>query len=108
MGHQNQVALAGKVSKIKEPKYTPSGACIREVVLAVSQSQLEKPSVGYFEVLFTGDLAQQGLTGLKIGDSIEVSGTLWNRTYRNRDGVSVNETKVMAVTLKQVEQGLTK
>lgn len=105
MASKNQVVLAGKVSKVRDAKYTPSGVCVREVLLAVPQTPLEKPSIGYFEIVFTGDFAQQGLDGIKIGDSIEVSGSLWSRSYKNREGTSLNETKVMADSLKQLAEG---
>lgn len=101
MESKNRVDLAGKVSKVREVKYTPSGACLRELVLAVHHdAQLEKPSMGYFEIVFSGEIAQQKLNGVKIGDWVEVTGSLWNRSFKNREGVSINETKIIAETLK--------
>lgn len=101
MSAKNQVVLAGKVSKVRDLKYTPSGTCVGELVLAVQQAHLEKPSMGYFEIVLTGDLARESLSEMKIGDFIQVSGKLWSRSYKNRQGDLVTETKVLADEVKE-------
>jgi len=93
---RNQVLLTGKLSRVGPVKYTPSGIPIQEIVVAVQQTHLEKANMGYFEVLLSGALAEQVGSKLKIGKEVEVSGALWSREYRNRQGVQLKETKILA------------
>lgn len=92
---RNEVLLLGKVSRVGRLQYTPSGAPIGEVELAVPQTHFEKTEVGYFEVVFLGPLAEHWLPRLAIGNFIEVTGKLWSRQFKNRQGTSVKETKVI-------------
>jgi len=104
MAAKNQVVLAGKVSKIHGLKYTPAGICVGELVLAVQQAYLDKASVGYFDVVASGNLAQLKLAQLKIGSVVEVVGKLWCRSYKNRQGVLLNETKIIAEEIEPISE----
>jgi single-stranded DNA-binding protein len=90
----NQVRLLGKLSRMGSLKFTPSGIAVREGTLAVVQEVLGKETVGYHELLFFGDLAEQEAGVLKVGSRLCVQGVLWQRSYRDRKSVKVSETKV--------------
>ncbi len=96
----NQVSLAGKFSRIGPLKYTPSGVPVRDGVLAVNQTALGKESVGYYDLLFFGDIAEKVGDSIQVGSFRSVTGALWNRSYRNRKGVKVSETKVIVESFK--------
>lgn len=97
----NTVHLTGKVSRAQGLRYTPSGAPICEFILAVNQQAFDKKSVGYFEVQVTGSLAEELQGNIKIGKKITVCGTLWMRNYKNRNGLIISETKVVADSVVQ-------
>ena len=90
------MVLAGKLSRVGPLKYTPSGIAVQEIVVATQQTHLETVNMGYFEVVLVGDLAEQLGKKLKVAQEIEVKGTLWNRSYKNRQGVQLKETKILA------------
>lgn len=88
--------LSGKVSRVGRLEYTPSGAPMGELELAVPQAHLEKTEMGYFEIVLLGPLAEHWIPQLKIGYLLEVQGKLWSRKFKNRQGTPVKETKVIA------------
>ncbi|MEZ4750758.1 MAG: single-stranded DNA-binding protein [Bdellovibrionota bacterium] len=91
----NRVRIQGKISRKIPLKYTPTGLPIAELVVAAPQTFLGKDSMGHFEVLLSGDLAE-GVAALRIGNRIEVEGTLWTRSFKDRKGNKVQETKIIA------------
>lgn len=99
---KNDVIVAGKVSQVGLLRYSPSGVPLGEMVLAVKQSHLELTNMGYFDVLLTGELAERWFSRLKIGTKLEVGGQLWSRAYKNRQGLSLKETKILARTLNEI------
>ena len=99
---RNEVFLVGKVSQVGSLRYTPSGVPVGEVVIAVKQSHLELTNMGYFDVVLSGELAELWFSRLKVGLNLEVSGQLWSRSFRNRQGVSEKETKVLASVLNEI------
>ncbi|MFM8270319.1 MAG: hypothetical protein ACKN9V_09040, partial [Pseudomonadota bacterium] len=68
----------------------------------VKQSHLDTTNMGYFDVVLTGELAEHWFVRLKIGICVEVVGQVWSRTYRNRQSVSVKETKILARALNEI------
>ena len=96
---QNHVVLTGKVSKTHGLKYTPAGEAICEFTLAVPQRYYEKNNIGYFEIVLMGQAAEDSSAQLKIGKTLFLTGTLWTRTYTNRQGNKVNETKIVIENL---------
>lgn len=67
-----------------------------EVVVAVKQTHLDKTNMGYFELVLSNEVAEKWAPKLKIGKQIEVTGTLWSRTFKNRQGTQIQETKILA------------
>ena len=96
---QNSIIVFGKVSRASGLKYTPAGQAILEFTLAVPQSYFEKRTNGYFEAVLTGVLAEDRAQEVRIGKSFLVEGSLWTRTYQNRQGAKVNETKIIVSKL---------
>jgi len=94
----NEVVLTGKVSRLGQLKYTPAGSAITEITLAATQEYFKKSTMGHFDIVLLGDLAEEKKR-LRIGTRITVKGNLWSRKYTDRRGNKVVETKVIANTL---------
>lgn len=91
----NQVHLAGKISRVGSLQYSPSGMAILEFTMAVPGRAYGRESVGYYEVVLTGKEAEDSQHSLKIGLTVSIEGSLHHRVYRNRNGIKVNEIKVI-------------
>ena len=91
----NHIKLTGKISRVGQLKYTPSGLPLLEFTLAVPQVAYGKETVGYHEVVVTGSEAEEIRQKLKIGIEILVEGQLFQRNFRNRAGNRVSETKII-------------
>ena len=91
----NVVSLKGKISRSGQLRYTPAGVAMIEFTLAVSQSCLGENTIGYFEAIASGGLAEELASQLRVGKSLALEGRLWTRSYRNRKGTQVSETKVV-------------
>lgn len=68
--------------------------------MAIPQEYFGKPSVGYFEVLLCGKAAEEEVGQIKIGQTLKLKGSLWSRTYKNRQGVRLSETKILIGSIK--------
>jgi single stranded DNA-binding protein len=99
----NEVALAGKVSRVGQLKYTPSGKPQLDFTLAVATRVLDADSIGYVEAVLFGSPAEDSAKALKIGRRISIRGQLWVRNYKNRQGTKVNEAKVICTSLELAE-----
>lgn len=86
------------MNRVGTLKYTPSGVAVRDCQLAVNQNAFGKESVGYFDLILFADIAEKPTPVLKVGAALDVEGTLWSRTYRNRKGAKVTEVKVIVET----------
>lgn len=95
----NSVSLSGKISRVHQLRYTPSGLPICEFTLAVGQTYFDKRSVGYFEAQVLGELAEDCARMLKVGTSTRISGQLWTRAYRDQQGIRRTEVKVLVSSI---------
>lgn len=95
----NKVHLAGKISRVGQLKYSPSGLAILEFSLAVDQQAYSKASVGYYQIVVTASQAEDLKGKLKIGMKLSLTGSLYQRSYTSRSGVKVDEVKVILETL---------
>jgi len=95
----NEIKLVGKVSSQSPLRYTPAGFPVKEFTLAVNQEFLETANVGYFEVILTGELAEVSTKLIRIGATLNLLGRVWNRNYKNKEGLAVKEVKVIATAL---------
>lgn len=89
------MALTGKISRVGALRYTPSGVPVSDFTVAVPQQQLDRKSVGHFEAVMFGEVAEQAHRSLKIGKVLQLKGTLWTREFKNRQGIKVSETKII-------------
>ncbi len=96
----NEVRLLGKITKLTSLKYLPTGVPVAEFTVAVDQVTFDKKTVGYFDVVLTGDEAQHKSTLMKVGFRVEVKGSLWMRNYTDRQGIKMKETKIFASQLE--------
>ncbi|MCX6103483.1 MAG: single-stranded DNA-binding protein [Proteobacteria bacterium] len=91
----NKVQLAGKISRVGQLQYSPSGLALLEFTLAVGQEAYSKESVGYYEVVVSDRLAEDLKGQLKIGMTVNIQGHLYQRAYTSRSGSRINEVKVI-------------
>ncbi len=94
----NRVQLAGKISRAGKLAYTPAGVPVLEFTLAAPQRYFGKNSMGHFEVLVVGQTAEDIARAVRIGKRVTLKGGLWTRTFRDRKGTRVTETKILADT----------
>lgn len=100
----NEVALVGKVSRVGQLKYSPSGKPSLDFTVAVPQRVLDADSMGYIEAVLFGDSAEDTAQVLKVGRRVSVKGQLWGRNYRNRQGDKVSEIKVICASVELAEK----
>jgi single-stranded DNA-binding protein len=92
--------INGKVSRLGKLSYTPGGIAVLEITLAAPQLSFDKESVGYFEVLICGNLAEGVGPKLRVGQRVQLAGALWSRTFKDRQSNRVNETKIIAHSIE--------
>ncbi|MBM4316607.1 MAG: single-stranded DNA-binding protein [Deltaproteobacteria bacterium] len=95
----NQVHLAGKISRVGQLAYSPSGLALLEFTLSVEQKAYSKTSRGYYQIVVTDRQAEDLKGTIKIGMNIIVKGSLYQRSYTNKTGVRVDEVKVILETI---------
>ncbi len=91
----NKVHLAGKISRVGQLKYSPSGLALLEFMLAVAQEAYSKSSIGYYQVVVSESLAEDLRGKLKIGMNVTIEGRLYHRAYTSKFGNRVEEIKVI-------------
>lgn len=91
----NTVQLSGKISRVGQLAYSPSGLALLEFTVAVPQEAYTKPSVGYYQVMAADNQAEELKGKLKVGMEVTVQGRLFQRAYTNRNGNRVEEVKVI-------------
>ena len=80
--------------------YTPAGSPVQELSMAVPQKYVDGDSMGYFDLMLFGDIAVTNGVDLRIGKTITVEGTLWSRSFRNRKGQQIKQTKVIVKNIE--------
>jgi single-strand DNA-binding protein len=94
----NKVQLAGKISRVGQLKYSPSGMALLEFTLAVEQEAYSKKNIGYYQIVVSDRQAEDLKGQLKIGKSVSVEGHLHQRSYTSQSGTRVEEIKVILET----------
>lgn len=92
----NEIRLAGKVSRQSPIKYTPAGFPVNEFTVAYHQAFLETTNVGYIDVVVTGESAETFSKLIRIGAELIIEGQIWSRQYKNRQGLTMKEVKIVA------------
>jgi single-stranded DNA-binding protein len=62
---------------------------------------LGRNAIGYFEIVVEGEQAEQWGTRIKIGRQVSIRGSLWARSFRDREGNRIHETKVILDLFKE-------
>lgn len=104
----NKVHLTGKISRVGQLAYSPSGLALLEFTMAVSQEAYSKTSMGYFQLVASGDKAEELKGKLKIGIIVTAEGQLFHRAYTNKFGVKVEEVKVILENLEEKNEKIRK
>jgi len=91
----NKVLLTGRLSRIGRTGYTPSGLALQEIEVAFPQVHLDRKSIGYCTVSLTRTLPEL-LKDAKIGDWVELEGSLWIRQYKDKNGQKKDQFRRLA------------
>lgn len=95
----NWVHLEGKITRRANLKYTPGGTPICEFTIAVPQKCFERKSMGQLEIMMIGNTAEECAPKLTVGKLLSLEGSLWTRSFMDRKGEWVKETKVLAESI---------
>lgn len=57
--------------------------------------------MGHFEAMLSGKVAEDLGGTLRVGMSVRVTGSLWTRTYTDRKGHRMSETKVLVDSIEK-------
>lgn len=98
----NYVVLQGRISQVGSLKYTPSGVPTLQIVLAALQECFGHEEYGYFEVLGIGDITR-ALSDTRVGLRVKVTGRLWRRRFRDRNGTTIEDTKIIIKEFDKLE-----
>lgn len=101
----NSVRMAGKISRAGKLAYTPAGVPVLDFTLAAPQRYFGKSSMGHFEIMVIGETAEELKGLIRIGRRLTVSGYLWTRSFRDRKGNRVIETKILAEQIAEAIGG---
>lgn len=99
MNGVNRVHLEGKITRRGSLKYTPGGTAICEFTIAVPQKCFERKSMGQLEIMMIGNTAEECAPILTVGKRLSLQGSLWTRSFMDRKGVLVKETKILAESI---------
>ena len=101
MASLNKVFLAGNLTQDPELRYTPSGAAVADINLAVNRTYLtksgeQKKEVCYVRIVVWGKQAQSCAQYLSKGMPILVEGRLQLDSWETKEGEKRNQLKVQA------------
>ena len=96
----NKVILMGNLAKNPELRYTPSGAAVASLRLAVNhrcrQKDEFKDEVSYFDIVTFGKQAESCAEHLTKGRHILIDGRLQERRWKTEEGQRRTEIEVIA------------
>ena len=101
MASLNKVFLIGNLTRAPELRYTPSGAAVADMRLAVSrryttQSGEKREDTCFLNVVVWGKSAENCSQYLDKGSPILVEGRLQTRDWETKDGQKRNVVEVVA------------
>jgi hypothetical protein len=50
--------------------------------------------------MLSGAVAEDSAAQLRIGKKLSLRGSLWSRSFKNRQGMKVNETKILVDSIE--------
>lgn len=109
MASLNRVFLAGNLTRDPEVRYTPGGAAVATLGMAVNRFYTTKTGEKKEETLFIrvvvwGKLAESCKEYLKKGSSILVEGRLASRSWE-QNGQKRSTVEVIALTIQFLDRG---
>src|SRR5438270_8007658 len=101
MASLNKVLLMGNLTRPPELRYTPSGAAVADMRLAVSrnyttQSGEKRDETAFLTVIAWGKTAENCSEYLDKGSQILVEGRIQTRDWEGKDGQKRSATEVVA------------
>ena len=102
MANDNQVTLVGNLTDDPELRYTPNGAAVCKVRMAVNRrfqdasGQWKDGETSYFTINAWRTLAENAAESLTRGTRVVVTGRLNYRTWENQDGEKRSAIEVEA------------
>ena len=101
MASLNKVLLMGNLTRPPELRYTPSGAAVADMRLAVSrnyttQSGEKRDETAFLTVIAWGKTAENCSEYLDKGSQILVEGRIQTRDWEGKDGQKRTTTEVVA------------
>lgn len=83
----NSIMVAGNLTRDAEVRFLPNGDAVAGFAIADNQGK-DKPAI-YFNASLFGKRAQSLAPYLLKGQAVTITGTLTEREYVNKDGVTV-------------------
>jgi single-strand DNA-binding protein len=101
MASLNKVLLMGNLTRPPELRYTPSGAAVSDMRLAVSrnyttQSGEKRDETAFLTVIAWGKTAENCSEYLDKGSQILVEGRIQTRDWEGKDGQKRSATEIVA------------
>ena len=101
MASLNKVLLIGNLTRPPELRYTPSGAAVADMRMAVSrnyttQSGEKRDETAFLTVIAWGKTAENCSEYLDKGSQIFVEGRIQTRDWEGKDGQKRTSTEVVA------------
>lgn len=101
MASLNKVLLMGNLTRPPELRYTPSGAAVADMRLAVSrnyttQSGEKRDETAFLTVIAWGKTAENCSEYLDKGSQILVEGRIQTRDWEGKDGQKRSATEIVA------------
>jgi single-strand DNA-binding protein len=95
----NICILTGRLGSDVVLRYTGTGKAVTDLNLAVSSGFGENKKTDWFSVTLWGGLAERAQKTLQKGSQVTVTGRLAVEKYKNKEGVEITKTKVVANSL---------
>jgi single-strand DNA-binding protein len=98
----NNVSIAGNLTREPELRFTPAGQATATFGIAVNrtwtdrQSQQRRESTSFFDVVAWGTLAENAATSLAKGTRVVVTGRLDQRNWETAEGDKRSKVEVTA------------
>ena len=91
----NYTVIAGRLTREPELKYTPSGAAVCEIGIAVDNGYGDKKKTSFLSVICWQKTAERAAE-LKKGAPVIIEGRIETESWDGRDGQKREKTKVIA------------
>ena len=109
LGTLNKVLLIGRLTQDPEMRYTPSGAAVLNVRLAVNRRYQDQGGEWRDDTCFVNAVAWQKMAErlsqtLKKGSAVLVEGRLQSRSWETQDGQKRSTIEVNAMSIQNLDR----